>query len=212
MCWTLAAAVFLIAITPLGGPRAVGLPTAGQLATKSTTYLVVTVLLVLPAVFGRTPADDGVFANRPMRWYGQISYSVFLLHLTVLVEAHRLLGNGLFSGSTFQLAVLTFCGTLPLAALSYRLVERPFMSLRYPPGGRWRPGVRSPLRSTRAGRAGAGAARDTRRLRSRSAQPEQSAPAVTVASAMRQPICTAARPPGSAARPVSPRDRHPLSR
>jgi peptidoglycan/LPS O-acetylase OafA/YrhL len=138
-CWAMSAAAFLLVITPLGGPRAVGLPTAGQLGTKSTLYLVVTLLLVLPAVFGRSPVTMAVFANPLVRWYGRISYSVFLLHLTVLVEAHRLLGNGLFRGSTFQLAVLTFGGTLPLAALCYRLVEQPLMSLRRPPGRRWRP-------------------------------------------------------------------------
>jgi peptidoglycan/LPS O-acetylase OafA/YrhL len=139
LCWTMSAAVFLIAITPLAGPRAVGLPTAGQLATKSTTYLLVTLFLVLPGVFGRTRVTMAMFANGTMRYLGRISYSVFLLHLTVLVEAHRLLGNRLFSGSTFQLAVLTGLGTLPLAALSYRWVERPLMALRYPPGARWRP-------------------------------------------------------------------------
>lgn len=139
LCWSLAGAVFLLVMTPLGGPRAVGLPTAGQLATKSTLYLVVTTLVVLPGAFGRSPVTLALLANRPMRWYGRISYSVFLLHLTVLVEVHRLLGNGLFSGSTLQVAVLTFAGTLPAAALCYRLVEQPVMGLRYPPGRRWRP-------------------------------------------------------------------------
>jgi peptidoglycan/LPS O-acetylase OafA/YrhL len=125
--WTLAGAVFLLALTPLAGPRAIGLPTAGQLVMKSVIYLVATVFLVLPAVFGQAPITGALFANRPMRFYGRVSYSVFLLHLVVLIGVVKVLGNGPFAGSTFQVAVLTLAATIPLAAFCYRWIERPFM-------------------------------------------------------------------------------------
>jgi peptidoglycan/LPS O-acetylase OafA/YrhL len=74
--------------------------------------------------------------NRPLRWLGGRSYSFYLFHVLVLrfivVHIYRGIGPHAF----FVYAALTLVFSLPVAALGYALVERPFLARR----GRWRSG------------------------------------------------------------------------
>jgi peptidoglycan/LPS O-acetylase OafA/YrhL len=78
-----------------------------------------------------------LFDNRPLDWLGERSYSFYLFHVLVL----RLVIDHLYSGVGPHAAgiytALTFALTIPVAALGYALVERPFLARRRP----WRTGA-----------------------------------------------------------------------
>lgn len=132
-CWGLSAAALLVAMTPLAGARSLTTATAGQAIAKSVLYGVLATTLVWPTVFGRSRASSAVFANRPMRYLGDISYGMFLYHLLVLDTVMRLLGNHVFSGQVVQVFPLTLLGAVALAALSFRFLERPLIRVAHRP-------------------------------------------------------------------------------
>jgi peptidoglycan/LPS O-acetylase OafA/YrhL len=141
VCWGVGLAAFLVATTPLAGPRDLSTPTEDAAAVKSALYLVVAVAFLLPLTVGH--ADGGrvraLLATRPMAWLGRVSYGVFLWHLVVLEVVVRLLHQELFTGSWLVTFAATFAGAVAAAAVSYRLLESPVMRLRsrvpaYPPG------------------------------------------------------------------------------
>lgn len=131
-CWVAAAAFLAVAATPLAGPRDLASPTGGQAVAKNLLYLAVAVLVLLPGIFG--PQHEGVtrrlLSSRPAQWLGEISYGVFLWHLFVLEGVVRLLDLELFTGSWTQVFVLTWAGSVCLAAASYYLLERPILRRR----------------------------------------------------------------------------------
>jgi peptidoglycan/LPS O-acetylase OafA/YrhL len=127
--WAVGAAALLLVATPLAGPRSLTAGTPGQAITKSALYAVLAASLVWPAVFGRSRPVGVLLANRPMRYLGDISYGVFLYHLIVLDLVMRVLGNDLFTGQVVQVFPLTVLATVPLAAVSFRYLERPLIRL-----------------------------------------------------------------------------------
>lgn len=129
-CWLAALALFVIAATPVAGPRAVGLIDTDEAITRNLLYLAVAMLVVWPAVFGPRTWANAVFGNRAMRWLGERSYSIFLLHLVILEGAMNVLGYRVFTGSATAVFALTMAGSVVLAAVTFRLVERPAMALR----------------------------------------------------------------------------------
>jgi peptidoglycan/LPS O-acetylase OafA/YrhL len=129
-CWLMALALFVIAATPLAGPRSVGLIDTSEAIARNLLYLAVAVLVVWPAVFGPRTWAQAVFANRPMRWLGERSYSIFLLHLVILQGAMDLLGYRVFTGSATAVFTVTMAGSVLLSAFTFRFVERPAMALR----------------------------------------------------------------------------------
>lgn len=129
-CWTVALALLVFVATPLGGPRGLGESDAATAITRNLAYAALAALLALPCVLGRASPTVAVLANRPMRYLGRISYSMFLLHLLVLEAVMSALGNRVFNGSAAQVFLLTTAGTIAVSAVAYRLVERPAMRLR----------------------------------------------------------------------------------
>ncbi len=129
-CWLTALALYSVTATPLGGPHTVGLITTTEAIARNLLYLAVAVLIVWPAVFGSRRWAEAVFGNRVMRWLGDRSYSVFLLHLVVLEGVMNLLGYRLFTGSAGAVFVLTMIGSVALSAITFRFIEEPAMSLR----------------------------------------------------------------------------------
>ena len=99
--------------------------TIAQSVTKQMLYVVMAVALTWPAVFGRSAAVSVVLGNPVMRYAGDISYGVFLYHLVILDGVMNLLDNGLFSGKVIQVLPLTLVGSVVVAALSFRFLERP---------------------------------------------------------------------------------------
>jgi peptidoglycan/LPS O-acetylase OafA/YrhL len=100
-------------------------------------------LVLVPVFFGNPnfgfPAR--FLGNRVMLWLGVLSYGLYLWSVTVTVD----LGVGGAEEGFLTVLALTFVIVLPLAALTYYLLERPLMVLKYrspreifsrrPPGG-----------------------------------------------------------------------------
>jgi len=108
----------------------------GDQAITHVAFGAIALLLLLPAVFG-APGDAGATGNGglPRRllalplvaWLGLISYGIFLWHYVFAIEFGSP-GEGL--GWT-PLLLVTLGGTIPIAAASYYLLERPVLRLKY---------------------------------------------------------------------------------
>ena len=86
-----------------------------------------------------TSAPKGISLEHPgLRYLGNISYGMYVLHFAVLRIVFALLGDGDAGTAAFTpptghhlgLYVLTFALTILLAAVSYRFLERPFLKLK----------------------------------------------------------------------------------
>ena len=145
-CWAAALAVLAVATTPIAGPRNLTEPTAAQFGVKVALYTVVAVLVLLPAAFGPPTRAKAVLGSGPARWSGLVSYGLFLWHPFVLEMIYEVTGRKEFTGDLASTFLTTVAGGLVLAALSYHLVERPFLRL-----GHRRP--RPPASTTESQRA-----------------------------------------------------------
>lgn len=89
---------------------------------------IVALLLLLPAAFeGTRPTLVSRFlTSRPMAWIGLISYGVFLWHF-VIAQQLGFLGAGF---SFVPLLAATLALTIPIAAASYYLLERPILRFK----------------------------------------------------------------------------------
>jgi peptidoglycan/LPS O-acetylase OafA/YrhL len=89
----------------------------------------VAALLLLPVVFG--DPNRGIAARllgHPLTvWLGLISYGLYLWSVTITVD----LGVGGAEAGFWPVLFLSFLITLPFAAASYYLIERPLMRLKY---------------------------------------------------------------------------------
>lgn len=88
------------------------------------------VLFFLPAVFGNPnrglPAR--VLGHPALMWVGLISYGLLLWHGTVAVMLGSLFGSG---EGYWTVLIAEIVIAVPMAVLSYYLVERPLMKLKY---------------------------------------------------------------------------------
>lgn len=68
--------------------------------------------------------------GRAMVWLGEVSFAFYLVHNLVLTYGHHALGPAKTwsTAAAFALGVVAFAASLAIAALLYRLVERPAMS------------------------------------------------------------------------------------
>lgn len=145
----LGALVWLAVLVPAGGlaglVQALASPAPlGRAALKVALSLVLCAALVLPAVFGE---DGGGLPRRvlrlaPVAWLGTVSYSFYLYHLTIAellgldADPQHFSAGGLGLATSLEplatpgLLALTMLATAPVAALSYRHVERPFFRPR----------------------------------------------------------------------------------
>ena len=130
-CWVIAGLLFWTATLPLAGPRDLSGLTTWEWFTKHYLYAAAAAFLLLPAVFG--DPDRGVLraflASRPMRFLGEISYGVYLWHLTLLTVLADVLGFNLFQGGFAKLYPLTVAAAVTVATASYLALERPLLAL-----------------------------------------------------------------------------------
>jgi peptidoglycan/LPS O-acetylase OafA/YrhL len=115
-------AVLAVFVAAVDGPE--GLVTAGdgEFARRNFYGLVFAASLIVP--WAVTPASR-VLDSAVMQALGRWSYSIFLWHMAMLSLVFPLLGVGLFQGQTLLVLVATVAITVPVAALSYALVEDP---------------------------------------------------------------------------------------
>jgi len=129
-CWALALAAYLLAATPLGGPRAFEAETDPLSAVcKTTLYGLSAFFILLPMVL--VPRGSGVvrkaFQSRVGRWFGNTSYGVFLWHLILMEGVMWILDIPVFTGGFLVVATLTYVATLVVSDLTFRLLENPVM-------------------------------------------------------------------------------------
>lgn len=74
---------------------------------------------------------------RPLAFIGTVSYGVYLLHVIVLYATQRVLTRVQIDGQGVIAFIVCTAGTIALAALSYRVFERPLLRLK----DRWQPAV-----------------------------------------------------------------------
>ncbi len=130
-CWLGAGALFVVAGTPLTGPYGLALLTSSEAVSRTVLYGAVATLLLLPAVGTRARGPVPSFLeSRLMQWLGQISYGVFLLHLTVLAVIFE--GSTLdpFTGHFWRVLALAVPASLAVGWASLRVVEAPALRLR----------------------------------------------------------------------------------
>jgi peptidoglycan/LPS O-acetylase OafA/YrhL len=75
------------------------------------------------------PYISNALSVRPIEWLGRVSYSLYLVHLTILATFFHLFYGKI---NNFLISVLVVFGSLVFAHIVYRLVEAPSIDL-----GRW---------------------------------------------------------------------------
>ena len=69
--------------------------------------------------------------NRALQWVGERAYGLFLIHVLVLHELDGLIRDlGSVRATLLVVAPLALAISIAVGALSYRVVERPFLRLR----------------------------------------------------------------------------------
>ena len=130
-CLTGAAAVYALACTDIAGPLGLDRPAPVEALVKNVLYLVIAVLMTAPLIVGDRRSGWHVLLEcRPAVWFGEISYGVFLTHLTVLGATFAVLGRPPFTGAMPAALFLTLLVSTVLGALSYRCLEAPLLRIR----------------------------------------------------------------------------------
>jgi peptidoglycan/LPS O-acetylase OafA/YrhL len=147
-CWGAALVAYLLAAYASGLPRGLGSsPTPLENVVGHVLYLVVAVLVTLPAITGPaaraersagvagtvSPAIRGLLSHPLALWLGAISYGIFLYHDPFL---DWLIARGFLDSAPglpyLGLLVVVVGATILMGAASYYLVERPFLRLKDP--------------------------------------------------------------------------------
>ncbi len=131
-CWTAAAALLLLASTPVAGPLNLEELTQIEAVTKNVLYAAIACLVLAPLIFG--PRREGivrtVLAHRVFWWLGEVAYGVFCFHLVLLALIHEFLGIEIFTGGFLMIFTTTWVSAVVVSAVVYYLVERPMSRLR----------------------------------------------------------------------------------
>lgn len=127
--WAGAAAIYLIAATPLAGPYNLLPSTGGEAFMKSILYAAAAAGVILPAVGLGEGRVGRVLGGRVGHYLGDISYGVFCYHVIVLGLISDALDFGVFTGRFGLRLVLTLAVSIAVATASYYLMERPILRL-----------------------------------------------------------------------------------
>lgn len=130
LCWAGGAAIYVLTLFTFEPvPFPVAPFTDAQYVVLNLLQGIGVGILFLPAVFGNpnrgVPAR--ILGHPLLMWFGVISYGILLWHVTVVV----LLGVGGADAGFWTVLIAGSMLTIPLAAASYYLVERPMMKLKY---------------------------------------------------------------------------------
>lgn len=130
-CLAIAAAIMVVAATPITGPYALEPAEAWTVVARHLMYGAAAAFLLAPGLLGtRTDSWHRMLVSLPVQALGRWSYGIFLWHLVVLWSLINMTGMPLFRGGAWWLLPATLLGATAAAALSWRLVERPASRLR----------------------------------------------------------------------------------
>lgn len=131
LCWAGGLAIYLLTVLVFYPAPFIIAPFRDQWEYNTLNLIqgVGAVLLFIPAVFGNPnrglPAR--IVGHPALMWVGLISYGLLLWNVTIAV----LLGYPGADEGYWTVLILGSLATLPLAALSYYVVERPLMKFKY---------------------------------------------------------------------------------
>jgi len=116
------------------------------------------IALATIAILVATLGARGFLVNRATLYLGKISYGLYVIHAFALLVAVKLLGHHRVPFASVVVAVAGLFFTIVLAALSYRWLEAPFLSLKEhfthvesrPVDVSWAKSPSTPQRSSRA--------------------------------------------------------------
>jgi peptidoglycan/LPS O-acetylase OafA/YrhL len=132
--WVLAGGCFVLVAKGLDLPtNPIAHRTDAQYLLEQLVRGGAAMLFVVPAVFAarRKGAIRRFLSTRVMIWLGLVSYGIYLWHEASLTIYLRWRGFA-YGGNGRLLEFLAFClvTTIPIAALSYYLIERPALRLK----------------------------------------------------------------------------------
>jgi peptidoglycan/LPS O-acetylase OafA/YrhL len=118
--WALAAAAF-VAVTRLDGLQG---ETRLYIPLQHVGYGLVAVLLFLPAANTTGGLIGRALSHPALAWTGLVSYSIYLFHASLIAALRDRSGGTLLPGNDWiSLTVVTLAVVIPVAALSYYLIE-----------------------------------------------------------------------------------------
>jgi peptidoglycan/LPS O-acetylase OafA/YrhL len=131
LCWVAAAAIYVFTVLVFYPAPFIIAPFRDGLEYDALNLLqgVAAVLLFVPGVFGNPNRGlpNRLLGHPVLMWIGLISYGLLLWNVTFAV----LLGYPNADEGYWTVLIVGTIATLPLAALSYYLVERPLMKFKY---------------------------------------------------------------------------------
>jgi peptidoglycan/LPS O-acetylase OafA/YrhL len=132
-CWGAAAAIYVVTVLAYYPAPFIIAPFLDGLEYTTLNLIqgLAAVLLFLPGVFGNPNRGlpNRILGHPALMWIGLISYGMLLWNVTFAV----LLGYPRADEGYWTVLIVGSLATLPLAALSYYLVERPLMKFKYRP-------------------------------------------------------------------------------
>lgn len=132
-CWVAAGALFWIVTGPIAGPVNLSLETTpAQMVVRNLLYQLVAGLVVLPLVLGdqRRGAVRRFLSTPAIRFLGEASYGLFLVHAVLIEAAFALFDWQPFTGNLVLVTLAIWTAAMAIASAIYVLVERPLQRLR----------------------------------------------------------------------------------
>jgi peptidoglycan/LPS O-acetylase OafA/YrhL len=131
LCWVAAAAIYVFTVLAFYPAPFIIAPFRDGLEYTTLNLIqgVAAVLLFIPAVFGNPNRGlpNRLLGHPALMWVGLISYGLLLWNVTFAV----LLGYPRADEGYWTVLIVGTLATIPLAVLSYYVVERPLMKFKY---------------------------------------------------------------------------------